>query len=81
MTNENAALLQKELDDFAKAALPGILSGKEVWSGNRGTDAKSMMATQGLDNKNSITPEKAAHWAYEIAQAMQLKSLAFRKNV
>ena len=62
------------LDEFAKAALPGIISGKEVWSGNRGTDSKSMMASQGFNGSNSITPERAAHWAYEIARAMIAKS-------
>ena len=73
MTNEQIAHAQNQLDEYAMAALPGILSGKEVWSGNRGTDSKSLMATQGLNSNNSITPEKAAHWAYEIAQAMALK--------
>jgi hypothetical protein len=78
MLNESLTESQKELNDFAKAALTGIISGKEVWSGNRGTDAKSMMATQGLNTNNSITPEKAAHWAFEIAQAMQKRSLELK---
>ena len=63
-----------QLDEFAMAALAGVIGGKEVWSGNRGTDTKSMMASQGFNGSNSITPEKAAHWAYEVAYAMIAKS-------
>jgi len=63
-----------QLDQYAMAALPGIISGKEVWSGVRGTEAKSLMASQGFNGSNSISPEKAAYWAYEVAKAMVLKS-------
>lgn len=62
--------MTNQLDEFAKAALSGIISGKEVWSGSRGSDSKSMMATQGFNGSNSITPERAAFWAYEVARAM-----------
>jgi hypothetical protein len=68
------------LDEFAMAAIAGVIGNKEVWSGSRGTDTKSMMASQGFNGGNSITPERAAHWAYEIAREMVLKSKAIKSS-
>jgi hypothetical protein len=68
------------LDEFAMAAITGVIGSKEVWSGNRGTDTKSMMASQGFNGSNSITPERAAFWAYEIAREMVLKSKEIKSS-
>lgn len=65
MTTEDLA----KLDEFAKAALPGILTGKQVTDGKHG-DMGAMVAKAG----GALTPASIAKMAYDIAKAMLAES-------
>lgn len=62
----------KKIEEFAKAALPGVLQGRTVYDrpDQYTPNAAELAKTSGHNSENSILPKEAAKRAFEIAKEM-----------